>query len=93
MANLLLSSSLLHECAEATYSETAYAFPFKMEWHWCRVGLDPRSLLWAGGTQFPFGTSSLGHKPAFHLRPPQVGGTYKKFRLISDTLHEVANLL
>lgn len=97
MANLLLSvlpkSSLVHECAQATYTDTAYDFPFNIEWHWYRVGLDPRSLLRAGGPQFPFGTSSLGHKPAFHLRPPQVLGTYKKFRLISDTLRETANLL
>jgi len=67
MANLLLSvlpkSSLLHECAQATYSDTVYAFPFKMEWQWYRVGLDPRSLLRAGGPQFPFGTSSLGLLP------------------------------
>jgi len=97
MVNLLLSvlpkNSLLHECVQATYSDTAHAFPFKMEWHWYRVGLDPRSLLRAGGPQFPFGTSSLGRKPTFYLRPPQVLGTYKKSRLISDTLREVANLL
>jgi hypothetical protein len=52
-----------------------------------------RDLLRPSGPQFPFGTSSLGHKPAFHLRPPQGLGTYKKFRLISGTLREVANLL
>lgn len=97
MASMLLSvlpkSSLLHECVHATYSDTVCAFPFKTEWHRYRVGLDPRSLLRAGGPQFPFGTSSLGHKPAFHLRPPQGLGTYKKFRLMSDTLWDLANLL